>query len=954
MAEQQSSSAERVLSFGPFALFPAQQLLLEEGAPVRLGSRAFDILTALAESAGTLVSKDDLITRVWPSTFVDENTLRVHIAGLRRALGDGQPGRRYLANVPGRGYRFVVPVETSEPERRSDPIPAPPARTHNLPVSRSRVVGRAEVIDLLLDRLPRQRFVTLVGAGGIGKTTVALAAAEALLPVYADGIRLVDLAPVNNAHAVPQALADTLGLTLHSEDAIPPLTAFLRDKQMLVVLDSCEHVLPTAASLVEHLLAGAPGIHILATSREPLRAEGERVHRLSPLETPPHSASLTAADALAFPSVHLFVERAAAILDNFELNDADAPIVADICRKLGGIALAIELAAARVDAFGIRQLSVLLDDRFRILKQGKRTAQPRHRSLTATLDWSYEFLPEAECAILRRLSVFAGTFTLESATAVAGDDNPDVMEGVANLVAKSLISADVGEAVVQYRLLDTTRAYAMQKLIESGEAEEYARRHARHHFDWFKRAEAEWATLSYGMKWLNDNGRRVDDVRNALNWAFSPDGDPAFGVALSITSMRLWLELALVHECRAHVERALAALALLPNRSKHDELKLRLTRGLLLPQTTPVLSRDEGSFAETLALAEELEDPDAQLETLYQWSVHCLYVGNFRETLVLAQRHYALADSSGLGHMGMMGKLMAGIALYHLGDPAGALGYIEPIINQPEPTVRLLSGMKLMAFHIYANLLWVRGWPDQAVSCTGQAVAVVLATKVWMMIVNILESAACPIPLLVGDLADAERSIAMLLEYSAKPGLSTFNAMGRCFQGRLLLAQGNLAGLSILRSALDWLGETGIGLRYAISLGALAEGLAGAGRLAEARTAIDEALERAESSEERGCMPELLRIKGEILRLDGSADADRTAENCFQQAMDLAHRQGALSWELRAATSLAKLWRQSDKTAEARELLAAVYNRFTEGFDTADLRTARALIDELRGRSSPA
>ena len=952
MAERPTFSAERIASFGPFRLLSAQQLLLEEETPVRLGSRAFEILSTLVERPGELVSKAELTARVWPDTFVDENTLRVHVSGLRKALGDGQPGRRYLANVPGRGYRFVAPVDIFAPEASPVYEKTAVGRDHNLPVSQSRVVGRAEVIGALLGQLPKRRFVTIVGAGGIGKTTVALALAEALLPAYEDGVRLVDLAPVNDPQHVTNALGTTLGITVHSEDATPLLIDFLRDKRMLVVLDSCEHVIETTAALAERLLAEAPGVHILATSREPLRADGERVSRLSPLESPTVASDLTAAEALAFPAVQLFVERAAAVMDGFELGDTDAPIVADICHKLGGVALAIELAAARVDAFGIRQLSVLLDDRFRILKRGKRTAQPRHQSLAATLDWSYEFLPESERVVLRRLAVFAGAFTLESAIAVAGDDSTDIVDGVANLVAKSLISADVGEAVVQYRLLDTTRAYAMQKLVESGEAEAYARRRARHHFDWFKRAEAEWATLSYGMKWLNDNGRRVDDVRNALNWAFSPHGDPAFGVALSITSMRIWLELALVHECRAHVERALAALALLPSRSKHDELKLRLTRGLVLPHTTPVLSKDEGSFAETLALAEELEDPDAQLETLYQWSVHCLYVGNFRETLIFAQRHYALADSSGLGHMGLMGKLMAGIALYYLGDSAGALRYIEPIINQPEPSVRVLSGMQLMAFHIYANLLWLRGWPDQAVRCTQQAVAVVLATKVWMMIVNILENAACPIPLLVGDLADAERSIAMLLEYSAKPGLSRFNAMGRCLQGRLLFAQGNLAGLSILRSALDWLGETGIALRYAISLGALAEGLAGTGRLAEARTTIDEALERVESNEERWCMAELLRIKGEILRLDGSADADRTAEDCFHQALDWAHRQGALSWELRAAMSLAKLWHQNGKTAEAHDLLSAVYDRFTEGFDTADLRTARELLDELHMASA--
>jgi DNA-binding winged helix-turn-helix (wHTH) protein len=318
-----TSSAERTISFGPFCLLPAQQLLLEGEAPVRLGSRAFDILTALVESPGELVSKNDLIARIWPNTFVDENTLRVHVAGLRRALGDGQPGRRYLANVPGRGYRFVAPVSLSDPERPRVQRSAVAAQTHNLPVLQSRAVGRAEVIGTLLDQLPKRRFITIVGGGGIGKTTVALAVAEAFLPLYEDGVRFVDLAPVNDPQFVPKALGTALGLTVHTEDAVSRLSDFVRNKRMLVVLDSCEHVVEAAAVLAEQLLAGAPGVHILATSREPLRAEGERIHRLPPLDSPGASTGITAAEALAFPAVRLFVERAAAILDGFELSDGD-------------------------------------------------------------------------------------------------------------------------------------------------------------------------------------------------------------------------------------------------------------------------------------------------------------------------------------------------------------------------------------------------------------------------------------------------------------------------------------------------------------------------------------------------------------------------------------------------------------------------------------------------------
>ena len=498
---QIAESAQRAMSacqtFGPFHFFPARLLLLEDEMPVRLGSRALEILAALVDRPGELVSKDELTTRVWPNTVVEESNLKVNVAALRRALGEGQPGRRYIATVSGRGYRFVAPVERAEPGTLSVPQGPAAKRPHNLPASSTRTIGRDDTIHALLRQLQRHRLVTIVGPGGIGKTTVVLAAAETHIGAYEHGVWFVDLAPLADPQFVPSAVASTVGLTIHSENVLAGLAAYLRDKEMLIVLDSCEHIIDAAAALAEQIIGGATGVHILATSREPLRAKAERVHRLPPLASPPSAPGLTAAEALAFPAVQLFVERASESLENFELSDADASVVAEICRRLEGIALAIELAATRVDSLGVHELSALVGDRFWLLRQGRRTALSRHRTLAAALDWSYEFLPETERTILRRLSVFAGAFSLDSATAVIaglGILGPEIVESLANLVAKSLVSADVGGAVAQYRLLDTTRAYALQKLSESGELEALERRHAEHHQNLFEQAGAERET----------------------------------------------------------------------------------------------------------------------------------------------------------------------------------------------------------------------------------------------------------------------------------------------------------------------------------------------------------------------------------------------------------------------------------------------------------------------------
>jgi DNA-binding winged helix-turn-helix (wHTH) protein len=349
VVDQAAALAERAIGFGPFRLLPTQRLLLEADKPVRLGSRALDILIALVERPGELVSKAELMARLWPSAFVEEGTLKVHVAALRRALGDGHSGRRFIATSPGQGYHFVAPVTRAEEPERTAPTAASTGHERNLPVLLTRLIGRSDTIARLAEQLPRQRLLTVVGPGGIGKTSVALAVADTQIAAYEHGVWLVDLAPLADPRFVPTALAAAIGFEIRSENSLPGLIAFLKDKRMLLVLDNCAHVVDAAAGLAVAILKGAAGVHILATSREPLRAQGEQVYRLPPLSSAPASPRLSAAEALAYPAVELFVERAGS-LGEFELRDADAPIIAEICRQLDGIPLAIEFAAARVGA----------------------------------------------------------------------------------------------------------------------------------------------------------------------------------------------------------------------------------------------------------------------------------------------------------------------------------------------------------------------------------------------------------------------------------------------------------------------------------------------------------------------------------------------------------------------------------------------------------------------------
>jgi len=467
------------VAFGPYRLLPKQRILFKADKPLRLGSRAMEILIALVEHSGQMISHGELMGLVWPDTYVEESNLRVHIASLRKVLGDGQNGIRYIVNSAGRGYTFVASLKRLN--LNGTAAPATLAREHgNLPTRATRLIGRTEVVEATIRQLRQQRLVTIVGPGGIGKTTVALAVAEKMQEFHANGARFVDLSPVAEPRLVPSALASALGLSITSDDPTQSIVQFLSRRDMLIVLDTCEHVIEAAAILADALLKGTSGIHILATSREPLRAKGEWVRRLPPLAVPEQSSDLDANAVLGSPAVELFVERAQASLDSFSLTDRDVPLAAELCRRLDGLPLAIELAAGRVEQFGLAGLLARLDDRFMLLKEDLQTAQPRHRTLRATLDWSYDILSEQEQLVLRRVAPFKGEFTCESAAALIGRSDfsvSDVVECLASLAAKSLVAVNVSGEVATYKLPDVNRAYALDKLSESDDSRWIFQRH---------------------------------------------------------------------------------------------------------------------------------------------------------------------------------------------------------------------------------------------------------------------------------------------------------------------------------------------------------------------------------------------------------------------------------------------------------------------------------------------
>src|SRR2546428_429496 len=607
--------------------------------------------------------------------------------------------------------------------------------------------------------------------------------------------------------------------------------------------------------MAEAVLKASPLTRVLATSRESLRATEEYVYRVPSLDVPVDD-NVDVEDVSRHGAVRLFNVRAHAAEPGYDAHPRHAVVAARICRRLDGIPLAIELAAARVPAFGVDGIASRLGDRFHLLTEGSRTGLTRHQTLRATLDWSYELLSDVERIVLRRLGKFAGAFRLESAQAVAAGSDvavPAIPEIVANLVAKSLVAADLGEAVVHYRLLETTRVYAREALLESGEHNEVARRHGEHHRDPLDRAATDSETLPPDA-WPSAYGRALGDVRAALDWAFSPEGDLALGIALTVAAEQF------------------------------------------------------------RRLAEDARDP------VYK----------------------------------RVGDRIMGNILHILGEQTRARRHHERLsdryVTRPHRShsVRFIWDERVLAQAFYARILCLQGLPDRALEIVEQCVTDAQAADHPTSLFYALIEAACPVALLAGNLPAADRFLGLLGDLARTHAQDLWHVWHRCFTGALFLERGEVVTASrTLRGVLDAVPEIVFHFHRTVFLGDLGEALGRSGEVAEGLALIDQALERARRREEWWYAPELLRKRGEVSLLADAA-VSVTAEEHFREALAMARGQDALAWELRIATSLAGLWHRQRRSREARTLLAPVYRRFTEGFGTADLTTARALLHTLR------
>ncbi|TCW83975.1 transcriptional regulator [Burkholderia sp. SRS-46] len=901
-----------MIQIGTLSVDFAQRDIRRHGAPLRVGARAFDILEVLHRADGRVVSKDDIMDAVWPGVIIEENCLQVHVAALRRLLGDH---RGLIKTVPGRGYMLVAGAHPGAPATRpaDAPLPGDGPRPSFAPL-----IGRQAEIGQIIDLLDRMPVVTLVGAGGIGKTSLAAQVARDLRRRARDTVYWVELARAATHDDVLCALAAALDLAGHGEPDLDGIANAIAASRCLIVLDNAEHVVDVIASLVETLAARTDALHMLVTSREPLHVPAERVLRVAPLAVP--SSGARADEIAGCSAVQLFLCRVRATA-GCAPDEVGLRLAGDICRRLEGLPLAIELAAARVATLGIEGVASRLDDRLNLLTGGLRAALPRHQALRATFDWSHALLSPAARALFRRLGCFIGPFTFDAVGAVAavfGTPVDETIGALGELVAKSLLSVEFRSAHAQYWLTESTRAYALEKLRNEGEFARVATRCAR-----YAREQAgAMAAMPAGLKSASASGPVSAPV-------WQPAGTHAGELAAGVATLPI-VTLTQVSEFGTRGDIPLHAAC--ATTSPHPDDDTSWNRMLELPELPPHVGND--AF-EKRALAG-------------QWNTK-LAIGDIHESLRYATRFARAAERCGTRAQRWLAASMVATSLHCFGEHAQARERLEAAMSAfgdaDEPAGSGSSAATLSQATL-AQLAWIQGEPEHAMQLVAHAVERARQHANEPRLCVVLGAIAVPLALQYGDHDAALGYLAALRSEAERRRFGIWLLHAECLQAQFESQTGYPgAGLVRLAPALQRLEASGFRRRLAPATVVLAEELARAGRASEACAKLDAMLASCRARGEHLFVPELLRAKGlAMLEQANDADADlagaqeEDARRHLLDAMRVARGQGAGMWELRAALDLADHLLERGHDAQVASLVASLAGRFDLRSRASDVR----------------
>jgi predicted ATPase/DNA-binding winged helix-turn-helix (wHTH) protein len=945
----------KTIKIGQLEVLLDRRELRVDGRKVRAGSRAFDILALLIAARGDVVAKEEIIRRVWPTTVVEKNNLEVHICALRRVFGRE---RDRIRTVPGRGYRLILdgtpqslptpglskqsrpkqgalesgirkPDGSLQPARKGMAQPAVadsaresarseagPKPRQPLPARMPELIGRHEALAEIADALRAHRIVTLVGTGGIGKTRLAVELAHFQQREFANGVVFVPLSAADGWRSALDALAVAMGSRLAAgPGALAQLAGEWRDREALVVLDNCEQILDIAAAIAEALVAADARIRVLATSREALRVQDETVHHVQPLALP--SPTVRANDVLETPAVQLFLARAQADAAHFVLDEPAVRLAADVCRRLDGIPLALELAASRAAVLGLGQLAANLDNRFSILTGGRRTALPRHQTLQATLDWSYRLLAEDEQKLLRWLGILVGGFTFDAARAVgdyAGLTAIATLDALSGLAARSLLATEPEGAGYRYRLLETTRAYAQQQLDDEGERARAADAQASLVLTLLRELQKQW-TQQPVEEWLVHFTRELGNVRAALDWTLDGAGNAAVGIELAAITVPWLYELSLVEECCSRARAALRRIAqtgeaALPvDAGTHMQLVAGLAAAAVY--TDGPLEETREAWSRVLDHALDTGNTGHALRARWGlWNWH-QYGGRAREALVLARSFGEQARASHEAIHSVLAARVEGIAQHYAGNQPRARQLLEQMIGQYEAplarwhTTGFRIDQSIVARATLARVLWTQGEQREACELAAQSFHAAMRADHEIVTCYVLVEAAVPLALLDGDAAAAKRGIDVLQRLATRFGLTIWSTCCACYDAWLAtLTQPGPEATARLAVAIAALRATNFLAPLPMLSGQLAQALMNEARDSEALAVVGEAGRQCEQSGARWYDEALGRINDEIW---GTRYGGRIARHTIAAVTGERDRQLTASPEIRAAMGAPRL-----------------------------------------------
>ncbi|POF28083.1 ATP-binding protein [Roseibium marinum] len=940
----------RVAKFGSFELIVAQRLLTRHGSHVPVGSRGMEILIALVENHGQVLSRDTLMERGWPGLTVEETNLRFQMSLLRKALGDGQGNQQYIQNVVGRGYCLVAPVDWHESGENAEAADKTARnggkgiRQSRLPAMPGCFIGRDDDARKLVELVETSRLVSIVATGGMGKTTVALATAHRLADRFEGRVHFFDLSPVVDSSSVAGIISSGLGLPPQGGDILSVVAGHLADAHALLILDNCEHLSEAVVSVCERIVEAAPQVHLLATTREPLRALGEHVFRLAPLAIPGKEEPVTAERALASSAVELFMDRAAAGGHREPLTDRDAKIVVDVCRQLDGIALAIELVASRVSTYGIRGIADLLDERINLHWSGQRSAVPRHQTLGAMIDWSFGLLSDTGKRILVRLAIFDGPFTMKAAQAVVQDAKTGLFEvgsQLAGLVEKSLVFTASTASPVQFKLLETTQSYVSAKLSDDRDYDAVALRHAEYQTARLKDDAVEDAI--FGGRDMTGYSSSVAGLRSALNWTYKKPEHRVLFVRLAARAAPVFYGLSQLPDCELWSRRGLEKIS---EEERGTVLELLLLEGLAVASMFSLGNQHfvQESLDRGMAVAEDLGLLEHQLHLLAGQDILMTRVANFNAMANFTNRNSDIATASGKPQALAMVDWMNGVSSHMAGDQKKAVRFLEQGFRHVPVASDLHVDYfgfdhKIRALIALARASWLMGDTQKARKVAVEAIASADRRQrpVSICIAHIYTAT---VAIWAGDHDTADVWIDRLLATTDRFSLTPYGNVARGLLGQLRVARGEYRqGIIDLTSAILACQSDTHHVLVSAFQRSLAEGHLANGDDDAARDALQAGIDLSERS---GGKYDLAAHFVTAAAIETSTGASPVA--WLERAVKVARHQSAHHLEMQALIELAVRAEQAEERRRWRGDLAELTRRFPRGATGGIVESAHALL----------